>query len=148
MARYVVVEFIDNADAEEFIQREAERNEQTRKILPGTPFKRRVVGVFVKPASICVCWDWQKANYRGPDPLKNKNRGIAEGLTFGWWVCSTCKKPRRAGHKLRNQVALPDTYEGDIRDGYEFCVTGIDITGIHTDNIERPKKLRRKKAKG
>lgn len=146
MARYVVVEFIENADAEEFIQRINEENADFRS--QRLSMRRRIAGVFVKPASICVCWDWQKANYRGPDPLKNKNRGIAEGLTFGWWVCSTCKKPRRAGHKLRNQVALPDTYEGDIRDGYEFCVTGIDITGIHTDNIERPKKLRRKKAKG
>lgn len=145
MARYVVVEFADNADAEAFISEVDEMNKIRRD--DRMPFVRRIAAVFVKPGSICQCWDWNVANYRNPDQMKHQGRGIAEGEKFGWWVCSTCKKPRRAGHKLRNQVDISTLYEGDVRDSYEFCITGIDITGIHTNQIDRPKKLRPKKAK-
>jgi hypothetical protein len=143
MARYVVVEFADNGAAEEFIAGINQLNKTIRK--DGlVDFGRRVVGVFVKPGKTCGCPDANRANYGD----KNwQPATIARGAKFGWWVCSRCKRPRKAGHSLVNQLRLSETYEGSIYEDYEFGVTDLGISGFHTKQIDRPKKLRRKKAK-
>lgn len=141
MARYVVVEFDDNAAAEEFIQQVAEGNQKARKM--NLPWTKRIAGVFVKPGRTCTCWNKERINYGD----KNEQHGIARGEKFGWWVCTNCNKPRAAGHQLVNQLTLSNTYEGTVYNDYEFCLTELSVTGIHTQNIDRPKKLRRKKEK-
>lgn len=141
MARYVVVEFAENADAEEFIKRTNELNADSRK--EGLSFQRRIVAVFVKPGRTCGCSGWEKGN----SGAKNWPFGVSLGAKFGWWVCDNCGKPRRGGHQLYNQLDMGDTYEGAQHDHYEFGVTSLDITGIRVGAIDRPKKLRRKKAK-
>lgn len=141
MARYIVVEFTDNADAEAFVERINWNNQENRKL--GESFTRRIVGIFVKPGRTCECSGRHKGNFGAKDwPF-----GIARGAKFGWWVCTNCSKPREGGHQLVNQLNLSDTYEGVIFNDYEFCVTNIEVTGIHTSQYERPKKLRRKKVK-
>lgn len=140
MARYVVVEFDDNGVADEFVQLIADRNKQSRK--QGEPLGGRIVGVFVKPGKTCECSDRNRANYGD----KNwKHAAIARGEKFGWWVCTRCNRPRAAGHVLVNQLAMSDTYEGTIYNDFEFCVTNLDVTGIHTKQVKRHKKLRPKK---
>lgn len=141
MGRYVVVEFVDNADADAFVQRLNEENVQNRNMRK--LFSRRVVGIFVKPGRTCDCSDWGRANYGD----KNWPVGIARGAKFGWWVCTRCNKPRKAGHELANQVMPSETFEGVIFDEYETCVTNLQVSGFHTDQIARPKKLRKKKVK-
>ena len=142
MARYIVVEFYDNDDANEFVQRLEEENAENRNMR--LSFRRRVVGIFVKPGKTCECPDWNRANYGD----KNWHAAsVARGEKFGWWVCTRCNRPRKAGHQLVNQLPMSETYEGTVFNDYEFCVTNIDVTGIHTKQIARAKKLRRKKAK-
>ena len=77
MARYVVVEFTDNADAEEFIQRTNDLNANARKAR--IPFSRRIVGVFVKPGLICMCSDWAKASDKNWHAVE-----VLKGEKFGW----------------------------------------------------------------
>lgn len=141
MARYVVIEFTDNVDAEAFIQQFDSDNEARRSARE--PFLRRIVGVFIKPGKTCQCWDAGHINYGD----KNKDAGIARGEKFGWWVCTRCNRPRAAGHQLVNQLLLSECYEGTVFNNYEFGVQGLYVSGIHTDQVDRPKRLRRKKPK-
>lgn len=132
MARYIVVEFADNGDAEAFISAVAGDSK--------VDGKRRVVGVFVKPIKLCGCADWRHINYGD----KNREHEVVRGERFGWWICTRCKRPRRAGHQLVNQIKASETYpERDWHPEYEMTVTGLDVSGIHIDNINRPKKLRK-----
>ena len=141
MARYVVVEFNNNADADEFVRQMSDDNKDRRKA--GLSFAWRVVGVFVKPGRTCTCSGWEKGNCGAKDwPF-----GIALGEKFGWWICDNCNKPRRGGHQLNNQLDMADTYEGVVYDGFEFGVTSIDVTGILNSRIGRHKKLRPRKVK-
>lgn len=141
MARYVVVEFDSNEEADAFVQQAFSDNKVARKTKQ--PLIMRVVGVFVKPVSTCVCFGWERGNVGA----KNwAHSDIALGEKFGWWVCTRCNKPRRGGHQLNNQIKMSETYEGHVFEEYEFGVTGVQVTGIHTSQLEaRPKKLRRKK---
>jgi len=134
MARYVVIEFARNADAEAFID---EINRDTEIGL-----LRRVAGVFVKPTKYCQCPDWQRINYGD----KNEKHGVERGAKFGWWVCTYCNRPRRGGHQLENQLKASELYPEllSTKDTeYEFTVSQLGVGGIHTDNIDRPKKLRK-----
>lgn len=141
MARYVVIEFDENEDAEEFVKATNELNAHARD--ERLSFRRRVVGVFVKPGKTCTCWDGKWINSGD----KNRDAGIARGEKFGWWVCTRCKKPRPGGHQLVNQLLLSECYEGTVYNDYEFGIQGLQVSGIHTTQIDRPKKLRRKKPK-
>jgi len=138
MARYVVVEFARNADAQAFIE---QIHEDTEKGL-----LRRVVGAFVKPGKVCECYKWEVRNYGD----KNEPFGISRGEKFGWWVCDNCHKPRRAGHQLVNQLLASQNY-ADITlpedQEFEFVVDGLYIGGIYLKNIDRPKNLQLKKAR-
>jgi hypothetical protein len=134
MARYVVVEFKNNGDAEAFIERIHQDTAQ------GT--MRRIVGVFVKPGRTCDCRNWQRTNSGD----KNQAVTIVRGGKFGWWVCTACNRPRKAGHQLVNQVLPSSLYPelGSTKDSqWEFCVDNLSVGSIHTNNIDRPKKLRK-----
>lgn len=143
MARYVVVEFSRNEDAEAFIKDVGEQCKAYRMdgILSKVP--RRIVGVFVKPGKTCECWDASHINYGD----KNREHGIALGEKFGWWVCTKCNRPRAAGHQLRNQLSMTEMYEGVVFNDFEFGVTNLDVSGFHVNQIDRPKKLRSKRKK-
>jgi hypothetical protein len=135
MARYVVIEFDDNSVAETFVADHAET-------IRGDG--QRIVGVFVKPGKTCDCPDMARANYGD----KNwKFAGIGRGEKFGWWVCTRCNRPRKAGHQLNNQIRMAERFESPSWGDYEFEVTGLQITGVHKDQFKRKKKLRRKKVK-
>jgi hypothetical protein len=142
MARYIVIEVSSNAVAEKLLER---LNDQTKK---GSLY--RVVGLFVKPGRTCECVNWRTANYRENREKHGWSGGVERGEKFGWWVCTNCKKPRKAGHNLVNQLKMSECYsELDPLDpNWEFGVTNLGITSIALANIERPKKLRRKKKNG
>ena len=137
MARYIVLDFDRNEDAEAFVAEltsGAEMGERTWNKVS------RVVGIFVKPGRTCNCSDAKRINYGD----KNEKWGINRGLKFGWWVCERCGKPRKAGHQLVNQVSATSHPEGPSFDGYEMTVTSLSVTGIARANLKRKKKLRDK----
>lgn len=139
MARYLVIEFRNNEDADKLAEKVLESSRM------GKPM--RVVGLFAKPGKPCMCPDWQRVNYGD----KNQPVGIARGERFGWWVCERCSRPRRAGHTLVNLIKPSETFaEGDIIDPqYEVTVSSLGVGGISRANIIRPKALTKlKKKKG
>jgi hypothetical protein len=137
MGRYVVIDFDDNKDAEAFLEGLKTGHMDGHKL---RQVSARVVGIFVKPGRTCKCPDAFRINYGD----KNQQEGISRGAKFGWWVCTRCGKPRKAGHQLVNQISASEHPEGPSFDGYEMTVTGLSVTGIARANIKRKKKLRNK----
>lgn len=140
MARYLVLEFKDNDQAQHFMDKILSESRG------GALY--RVVGLFVRPGRTCKCWDWNKKNYQDPSKMKHSGSGIQRGEKFGWWVCTDCGKPRKSGHHLVNQLA-PNKVFTDVvtEDEYEMVVSQLQITGILTSRVDRPKKLKPKKKK-
>lgn len=134
MAKYVVIEFDSNDEADDFVKR---MNRHTKE-----GFLYRVVGLFVKPFPNCSCPDASHINYGD----KNRKQGIRFNRRYGMWVCTRCKRPRAAGHQLTNQLSMLDLYEGPRSNDYEEQVTQLAVTGIHKNHLKgRPKHLKRKK---
>lgn len=140
MARYIVLEVSDNKVAETLLEA---FNQKTKHGWPA-----RVVGLFVKPGRTCVCVNWHTANYREDKARHSWSGGVERGEKFGWWVCTNCNKPRKAGHTLVNQL-LPSQVFSELNPldpSWEFTVDGLGIGSIYQVNIDRPKKLRKRKS--
>lgn len=91
MARYVMLSFDHNDEAEAFIKAVQRKDGVIySKPLEGAEFQYMplpenvfVRGVWAKPTSFC------------PGLSCTGNKGFTRGQKFGWWVCATCKKPRK-----------------------------------------------------
>lgn len=80
MARYVVLHFEDNEQAEEFVE-EARISLDVRALVPA-------------PTEFCHCGSLGGLI------------GWTKGAKFGWWVCSDCKRPgTRWGKAYRAVIA-------------------------------------------
>lgn len=88
MARYVLVEFDDDATANEFIKR-MHRASKTKAF--------RLKGVFKKPTVFCTC---------GPIASTQYTTALVRGPKTGWMIHVECGLPRRTGQVPRN--ILPD----------------------------------------
>jgi hypothetical protein len=79
MAKYVLLAFNNDKQADEFAQRftddVAERAQFER-----TGIYAYVRGMFRMPTKFCSC-------------VGIKKRGFVRGKKYGWWVCSMCGKP-------------------------------------------------------
>lgn len=98
MARYVILSFDNNAEADAFITAvESNRTSSASQVfftvpdvsevqefrvvhLPATTFVR---GLYMRPTQFCQC----EGAYKGP---------FARGQKYGLWVHATCGKPTRA----------------------------------------------------
>ena len=78
MARYVVLYFEDNAEAESLVHRHDPLNPQEGELKALVP----------APTKFC---DGAACILSG----SKRGRGWTRGLKFGWWVCSICRKPSR-----------------------------------------------------
>lgn len=126
MARYLVIEIEDKDAAEKLMQ---QINTKTRA---GAGL--RVAGLFAKPGKTCKCPDARRANFGD----KNwQPATILRGGRFGWWVCSRCNRPRKAGHQLVNLLKLSDLLPGVEYDGYEFGITDLCVSGFAKEQINR-----------
>lgn len=93
MARYVLLEFADNAEADAFVLK------QMDKTLKGAT--RRVVGYFFRPTKFCEC---------GPIPQTKLKTEVTLGARFGVRVHRTCRRPRReVGCAPRNLLDPADS---------------------------------------
>lgn len=93
MARYVLVEFESNSDAERFVARTMEKE------LKGAKYK--IVGFFAKPRKYCQC----------PTPPEHERaQQTRRGSKYGWMVHTKCGRPRREySHSPRNLLDPQDT---------------------------------------
>lgn len=89
MAKYVVLSFKDNDDADEYVQELTKSFEHS--------LAAEVVGVFQQPTQFCTC-----------QGTKGRISAWTKGLKYGWWVCKRCKKPAEATagpvHQMRMVV--------------------------------------------
>jgi len=81
MAKYVLLEFDDDADAESFAGTLQPSGTERESV--------RVRGIFKKPTQFCSCIPMEKSSVRG--------------AKWGWWICAKCGKPKPgAMHQPRN----------------------------------------------
>lgn len=117
MPRYVLVEFDNNAQAEQFVTK------THAGTTAGKPY--RVVGLFAKPRNFCEC---------GPLNERLQAAEVARGSKYGWMVHIKCGRPRRqASHSPRNLLDDPGTRPQDVS-AYIHLVgewaTGVIGTGL------------------
>jgi hypothetical protein len=79
MAKYVLVQFDSDVEADDFVQ--AVRDKVTWEKGEG-----QVRAVYKKPTVFCEC-------------TAVKRRGFTRGKKFGWYVCTQCHKPTEAWAK-------------------------------------------------
>lgn len=98
MARIVLLEFANNAEAETFVREMALTHDNNRPVPPAT-----VAAVVAKPTAWCKC---------NVEPSYGRRRGKREsgwsrGTSFGWWLCIHCHKPSRpmVTHFITNMLA-------------------------------------------
>lgn len=83
MAKYVLLEFGDDEEADEFCQRFTEDVEERAKY-QRVGIYAFVRAVYKKPTKFCEC----KGDMR--------KRAFTRGRKYGWWVCTKCGKPTAA----------------------------------------------------
>lgn len=96
MARYVVLSFEDNEEAESFIERvSCYQHEATCNCMqpdhegehcdcdPQEPVQ--VVSMLAQPTQFCDGNCYKEKDGRGPK--------FVQGQKYGWWVCTVCHKP-------------------------------------------------------
>lgn len=143
MARYVLLEFADNAEANAFVLK------QMDKTIAGAA--RRIVGYFAKPEKFCQC----------PIPDTKLTTETVLGARYGWRVHARCRRPRKAiGQSPRNLldplgdpvrlrtafITLAGTWAGKYQGGplQNFPITVIEEQRIMQMRQEYGKKTTRK----
>jgi hypothetical protein len=108
-SRYLLIEFDDEESALRLKEKLDDGSRQGRAY--------RVVGLFAKPTGYCQCgfdtWTTTKAS---PSTTKR-------GRKFGWWVCTTCKRPTSALAGLINllkprDIINPHSWDGPDMNGH------------------------------
>lgn len=86
MAKYVILAFDDDDEADKFVEETQRRqgviNDMDCPCYPDDKalIKADVRAVFRKPTKFCDC-------------KTVKHRGFSRGRKYGWWVCAQCGKP-------------------------------------------------------
>lgn len=83
MAKYVLLQFDNDGEADEFCQRFTEDVEERAKY-QRVGIYAFVRAVYKKPTKFCEC----KGDMR--------KRAFTRGTKYGWWVCNKCGKPTHA----------------------------------------------------
>lgn len=112
MSRYILIEFEDDARAEDLVIRLKDKS------------GLRVAGVFQRPNSWCKC----------PFQINGVNRPVERGAKFGWWVCQWCNKSRPGTHQLLNQGDKIEPRTNARR--YSYGVESISIYEVPNPHYE------------
>ena len=112
MARLVLVDFDDNAQAEAFIA----------KLDNAGHSKYRVVGLFARPNRWCGC----------PHPLGYAKNEIVKGGAYGWWVHVICRRPRMGTHQAKNLLPHRRHPHNDITMVYD----SVSMAEVPTKNLK------------
>jgi hypothetical protein len=91
MARYLVIEFDEDAQADALCARINAATAAGKKY--------RVVGLFARPSRWCGC----------PRPAGvYKPKKLFQGSKYGWWTCPDCRRARLGDHQPTNLVPEPE----------------------------------------
>jgi hypothetical protein len=83
MAKYVLLAFDDDAEADQFVE-----DIQGEAVLAWTPDRQghtvhaQVRGIYKKPTKFCQCG--------------SKTKAYGRSRKYGWWCCADCGKPKEA----------------------------------------------------
>lgn len=80
MAKYVLLAFDDDKEADLFVESNGKLNETVEA------YPYQVHAVFKKPTKFCECTKEQRRGKVG-----------VTGAKFGWFVCGNCHKPAKGG---------------------------------------------------
>jgi len=87
MARYVVLYFEDNTQAEEYVESGLHATD---------PDAYYIVAMFGVPTQFCEC---PKIDPPGTVGGRQGGRSIARGAKLGWWVHAACGKPTQYSYQ-------------------------------------------------
>lgn len=120
MARYVLIEFANDAEAEEFVHI-VESSEPKSLYVTG-----HIAGVFQKPTKFCKCTAEQRRGTIG-----------ARGSKYGWFICGKCRRPARNGNQT-----LYNLLENDGREPWERVMFLQVLSALRATRI-KPKVTNR-----
>lgn len=120
MARYVLVEFDNDAEAERFVNKIIQRCIDLGVAKKSATY--RIRGFFAKPTKFCEC---------GPIPESQVGMHITRGAKYGWVVHRSCKRARPMAQSPRNLLDPEDT-PAHMRD--VFLTLSHDRLGSPTAN--------------
>lgn len=135
MARYVLIEIDDNAQAEAYVTslREVGKAFVSVKDEDGSyrvvEILANVYGLYAKAVNFCQC--------ETPGPVKRGER-------LGWWVCTKCNKPERHRWQMPNNLLEkhPGTHPRDATRGmHQAPLDGREGQGephIYISSTKRP----------
>lgn len=110
MARYVLVEFDNDAEAERFVNKIIQRNlDLAARKKEGS---YRIKGFFAKPTKFCEC---------GPLTDRQQREEVTRGAKYGWMVHRPCRRARPMSQSPRNLLDPEDT-PARMRDAFLHLV--------------------------
>lgn len=127
MGRLVLLEFDDNAEAEEFIAcvnvKEWPRHQSWHNAT--------VLGVFIKPASLCECVPREDKSFRG--------------AKFGLWACPKCRKVKSNSGQYLSDLRLKDVrpIQRDVWVSVAFKMEDGKVRAITQDRFGKRRGDRR-----
>lgn len=108
--RYLLIEFDDEQSASLL---RAQIDTATKK---GKKF--RVVGLFARPGRTCIC-----VPVRG---IRAKDQ-FQRGSKLGWWLCTSCHKPRLGDHQLHNLITPDEIVDPSLFTGVDTLTPALQV---------------------
>lgn len=103
MGRRIILLDMETADAEAFVRSIAADNPvyfvDSEISADPLPLPAKVQAVVAKPTLACKCVQVAESKYQRRRRLKAdspKMEAFSRSAKFGWWCCSTCRRPSRA----------------------------------------------------
>lgn len=120
-SRYLLIE-VDDADLADKLREKFDDGSRQGRAY-------RVVGLFAKPTNYCQC---------GIDTWTTTSRRVSttkRGRKFGWYVCTTCKRPTASESGLVNLIAPSDIINPqrfDLKNGVgELINYVLSLSSVH-----------------
>lgn len=107
MARYVLVEFDDDAKADALCAQINAAADAGKNY--------RLAGVFFRPTRWCNC----------PLPSGYHKGQLALGSKYGVWTCIVCRRPRPGTHQPHNLIPFAELRKPPTKMGYRVTTIGI-----------------------
>lgn len=137
MAKWVVLAFDDDKEADNFVNQILKANEsqfEGEQVLATLPVPTFVEAVYKKPTRYCNCVNDPSVKLSG-----RRVRGWTKGLKFGWYVCPKCRRPANYQGRIwetlfRNLLTNPleqkdETNQKGLADHSQSSQAGSSSTG-------------------
>lgn len=90
MARYVLLSFEDNAEAEKFVEEGIGIGRVLESMTGDLKMRFKILAMFAQPTQFC-------GGAAAGCTQTGRVRAYSRGKKYGWWVCVGCMKPAKHG---------------------------------------------------